>query len=342
MDTKKSIDGISIIICCYNSEQRISKTLTQVLAQNFDKNIYKVEIILINNNSTDNTIAEAKKTVVNAEKEICFKIIDEEKYGKANALEAGYNAAQYELMLVCDDDNWLIPNYIQLVFDRFKTHPNIGLLGGFGIAYLGTDPTPSWFEKYKFHYVCGKQNNTSGYLPSYKFNIWGAGSVLRKSVWLQLNAAGFSFINGRKKQKAMGEDAELSMAVAFAGAKLFFDEQLIFYHDLSGNRVTWDKFIDQVKLNGRCSAVLFLMMKIHELKDYTLETCIKTISKEIKNYRFSKFYIEPILFFNNIINDTGEVIIIKRRATRNELYNNRDAYIKLIPAIYNWIKKIEQ
>ena len=86
-------------------------------------------------------------------------------------------------MLLCDDDNWLQPDYLKTVIEIFSKYPDIGLLGGYGKAVFNGTEKPDWFDKWENCYVCGKHHTKNGFLQSSDFSIWGAGSVIRKTMW---------------------------------------------------------------------------------------------------------------------------------------------------------------
>lgn len=55
----EAIFGISVIICCYNSGERIESALKSVISQNNIENI-NIELILVDNNSCDDTVQRVK------------------------------------------------------------------------------------------------------------------------------------------------------------------------------------------------------------------------------------------------------------------------------------------
>ncbi len=55
-----SLSGVSVIICCYNSEQTILETLTYLGAQQLDAR-FSIEVILVDNVSTDATVEVAQR-----------------------------------------------------------------------------------------------------------------------------------------------------------------------------------------------------------------------------------------------------------------------------------------
>lgn len=90
---------LSIIIPCMNEERGVGKVLSSIPYQLLEKLNFVTETIVIDNNSTDNTVHVARK--YNA------IVIKERNSGKGNAILAGFNAvsndSDYVVML--DGDN---------------------------------------------------------------------------------------------------------------------------------------------------------------------------------------------------------------------------------------------
>src|SRR5882757_8940798 len=106
------IAGVSVIICCYNSAVRLPQTLKHLAEQNVPENLLP-EIILVNNASTDDTVAVATETWNRfGPKNIEFKIVNEPEPGQMHARKKGAEEARYECIIFCDDDNWLDKNYV--------------------------------------------------------------------------------------------------------------------------------------------------------------------------------------------------------------------------------------
>ena len=62
--TKKTYKGISVIVCCYNSAERLTETIKHLAGQNVPHYI-PWELIVVDNASTDNT---AEISIVAVEK----------------------------------------------------------------------------------------------------------------------------------------------------------------------------------------------------------------------------------------------------------------------------------
>lgn len=88
---------VSVVIPVYNSENFLVKCLISVLNQSYDN----YEIIVVDNNSTDNT-KEIIRDFERKNKKI--KYVFESKKGRGAARNAGVNATQGEIILMTDSD----------------------------------------------------------------------------------------------------------------------------------------------------------------------------------------------------------------------------------------------
>lgn len=148
--------GVSVIIIAYNAEKRISPTIKHLADQkkiNFDW-----EVILVDNNSTDNTAKVAEETWINCGSPCTLTIIKEKKQGAMFARIKGMQHSNYRYILFCDDDNWLSENYVKYAFERIDNGEDIAAVGGHGILEFENDfKEPEWIYKYKNMLGCGPQ-----------------------------------------------------------------------------------------------------------------------------------------------------------------------------------------
>ncbi len=119
---------ISILIPCYNEEKGIGKVIDNVPLKKLDHMGFTVEIIVINNNSTDRTAHIAKDR--NA------TVIVEDRKGKGNAVRAGFSAVNPETnyIIMLDGDNTYkaseIPRLIEPLESNFADAIIGSRLGG--------------------------------------------------------------------------------------------------------------------------------------------------------------------------------------------------------------------
>ena len=96
---RRNIKKITILIPCYNEEKGIGQVIDDVPIKKLAYLHYKIEIIVINNNSNDHTIEVATEKGV--------KIVTEKKQGKGNALKTGFRniSSDTDYVVMLDGDN---------------------------------------------------------------------------------------------------------------------------------------------------------------------------------------------------------------------------------------------
>lgn len=230
--------GISVIICCYNSVPRLRTTLEHLFTQQIPPEL-QWEIIVIDNNSTDQTTDLANQLYEQNGPQVDFKVIPELKPGLSNARKTGFQHSRYEFVLMVDDDNWLCSDYVWKVYDKLNSDDSIGMVGGRGIPELSCQ-APNWFERFAYCYATGHQTNSGK--SAFTDNLYGAGLALRLSVLDRLEEKGFrSLLSDRVGTTLLsGGDTELCMAYRMAGSKLYYLQEVWFKHELPVNRINWN------------------------------------------------------------------------------------------------------
>ncbi len=233
--------GISVVICCYNSEKRIEKTLEHLALQK--ANEVPWEIILVDNNCKDNTVNVATKTWENFKIDFpVFKCVKETKPGLSYARECGINESKFKYILLCDDDNWLREDYLSNAFFVLKSNESIAAMGGYGEPiYDGFEPS-SWFPPLAGLMATGPQGK--GGLDAdgeSKGCLYGAGLILNRFYLESLRKRGFvSTLMDREGTKlSSGGDTELTFALQFLDGHLYYSSKLRFKHLIPKPRTEW-------------------------------------------------------------------------------------------------------
>ena len=238
-----AINGISVILCCYNSANRLPKTLLHLARQQFQENL-NWELILVNNNSTDDTekIAEAEWEKLGAP--TVMSVIDQPIAGLSFAREKGISVSRYDLILFCDDDNWLRADYLQNAFDIFIKNPEIGALGGWSEAVFESEK-PDWFDKFSGNFAVGKPIEEMGIINTPEGFLYGAGMIIHKDTFSLLKENGFSSILSDRKGELLssGGDVELVYAMKILKVPIMFSDLLFFNHFMPAGRLEWDYLI---------------------------------------------------------------------------------------------------
>ncbi len=271
--------GISVILCCYNSSKRLPKTLKYLANQKVSKNL-NWELVLVNNNSSDNTSIVAQKLWENYDTDVPLNIVDESKAGLSFARDKGIKTAKFDILLFCDDDNWLDSNYIDNVFDKFKKHPNLGAVGGWCDAVFEGEK-PEWFDLFSGNFAVGRPMEKSGFLEKPNSYLYGAGMALSRQAYKHLVKKGFkNILTDRKgKQLSSGGDVELIYALRLIGYDVYFDDELHFYHYMPDQRMSWE-YLNRLRESMYWSNFvlgIYIDVQMHN----SLTT--KRLSKKIKN-----------------------------------------------------------
>ncbi|MET4080990.1 cellulose synthase/poly-beta-1,6-N-acetylglucosamine synthase-like glycosyltransferase [Pedobacter sp. UYP30] len=240
--------GITIIICTYNGVERLGQTLAHIARLTIPSHI-KIELILADNNSNDNSTDFAKEEWRNlAIPNIAFKAISETKPGKLYALQKAIYTAEYEYLIICDDDNWLAKNYLIRVFNNLENMPNIAAFGGFGVAVTDAVELPAWFKDYHYAYAVGSQSKAEGIMKQGSV-LWGAGLATRKTLYEEMYQNFPSIIPTSKFNILSAEDTEYCLRLAIKGYRLFYDSEMIYQHHIPKFKLT-KKFLEEKLLRG--------------------------------------------------------------------------------------------
>lgn len=245
--------GVTILICTYNGAGRLPATLQHLALQHVPASI-GCEVILVDNASQDDTMRLAGEEWAKYTTGISLKIVYEPRPGLTFARERGFREALYDYIILCDDDNWLSPGYVQRAFEIMDCNPRIGILGGLGVFAYESAP-PSWLGSLNL-YAGGAQAPQSGRVASNL--VYGAGAVLRKPAYDQLLNHGFEplLTDRLGYQLSSGGDHELCYALVLAGYEVWYDEQLAFHHFITANRLTAAYCLTYIRDSSRCFAVL--------------------------------------------------------------------------------------
>ena len=112
----KKIKKITVLIPCYNEEKGVGKVMKDIPREKIKKAGFKIEVLVIDNNSTDKTAEVARK--------MGAKVIQETKQGKGNAIRTGFRSiskdTDYVVML--DGDNTYKPHEILRLIEPLESN----------------------------------------------------------------------------------------------------------------------------------------------------------------------------------------------------------------------------
>jgi glycosyltransferase involved in cell wall biosynthesis len=109
---------ISILVPCYNQGIYLKETIQSVLASSYRP----LEILIINDGSTDNSLALAQELETQHPE---VRVLDQANGGVTKARNSGIAAAQGEYLLPLDGDDLISPDYIQQGLAILATRPEV-------------------------------------------------------------------------------------------------------------------------------------------------------------------------------------------------------------------------
>lgn len=127
--------SVSIIIPCFNEEKWIKRTILSCINQDYP--VEKLEVIVVDDRSTDGSVEEINKIVTKLHSEVeRYKvserlklILSSENGGKREALVQGVKAAKNELVVFVDSDSFLEHTAIKHIVQPFQD-PKMGGVAG--------------------------------------------------------------------------------------------------------------------------------------------------------------------------------------------------------------------
>jgi glycosyltransferase involved in cell wall biosynthesis len=279
------MNGISVIICCFNSAKRIGETLEFLFQQKTPSSLLW-EIIVVNNASTDNT-EEMIFKLSGKDSQSRLRLVNEPAPGLAKARKKGVDTSRYDLLIFCDDDNHLEPDYLAQAFQLMSQNLEIGVGGGLVKPKLPFYPG-KWIEANYAALAIGQQSIESGYVDW----VFGAGMVFRKEIFNKLKEKGITLmLSGRIGSKqTSGDDAEMCRLASFIGYRIYYSNKLILHHQISAHRLTRWSFIKANFLNVYHVIYFYLLDNLMKRPSMSSR---KMYLKFLKNAFFNVFYFLP-------------------------------------------------
>ncbi|MDQ1355489.1 MAG: hypothetical protein QG657_5799 [Acidobacteriota bacterium] len=257
--------GVSVVVCCYNSAEVIAPTIKALARQEVPPGI-GCEVILVDNNCTDNTVGVAEDTWKKENSPYPLRVVKETEPGLIYARKIGAFCASYEILLFVDDDNILEPDWVEQLVDMYSRWPEVGAIGGYNEP-LCQGEKPAWFDELSSMYACTpKRENPSE--SGVKRTLFGAGLSMRTVVLRSIFASSLPlYLVGMKKDIASrGEDSEICLRAGLMGWVLRYETSLKLKHYILKRRLNWDYVLQCRRGGGNADIILFIYQDLLDKK----------------------------------------------------------------------------
>ena len=229
---------LSVIICTYNRDRYIYNVLKSISDNDFPLTEY--EIVLVNNNSNDNTEKECRRFQADCSG-VNFRYFVETQQGLSYARNKGITEAYGDVLIYVDDDATVNEEYLRTYADFFDTYEAVAAAGGAIMPVYETEP-PRWMSRFTCQLMtgylyCGEavKKFKSGRFPT------GGNVAFRRDVFEQVGV--FNPELGRKGNNLMGaEEKDIFDKMTAAGMQFYYLPTAILYHIIPACRLTEDFF----------------------------------------------------------------------------------------------------
>lgn len=212
---------ISIILPFYNAEKTLARALESISIQSFSD----FECIMIDNNSTDNSIAIAKDFAINDKR---FILTTEKTQGVVFASNHGSNIAKGKYIARMDSDDQSSPKRLELQKEFLDNNPQYGAVSG-RVEYIPYSERNQGFENYVIWL-----NSVNTYEEIFAKRFIESPIANPSAMWRKETA----IKNGNYKQGDFPEDYEMWLRWLHSGVKIGkVKETILRWYD-SENRLT--------------------------------------------------------------------------------------------------------
>lgn len=233
-----SVD-FTVAIPTYNGAARLPKVLDKLRMQTGTEEI-SWEVIVIDNNSTDETAKVVKEYQSNWLPLVPLKYFLEPEQGAAFARLRAIREAEGELVGFLDDDNLPAPDWIVQAFSFAKEYPRAGAFSGQIHGDFEVEP-PENFERIQAFLAIREHGSTPHRFEPKNLRLPPAASlVVRKKAWSESVPPRPTLTGKLPGLMVQGDDYEPLLYMHKAGWEIWYHPDLHTYHQIPHWRLERD------------------------------------------------------------------------------------------------------
>ena len=252
---------LSIIICTYNRAESLKRTLDSLRAQEDLRSESSWELLVIDNNSSDQTRKVIKSFIETAMMNVRY--IFEPRQGKSYALNTGIANSNGQLLAFTDDDVIIDKRWVASIMEAASKYPHKAFGGK--VLPLWPNDIPSWIQAkgpYSRPIVGGPipSHDRGDEVREYGEGMWvpiGCNMFFKREIFDKYG--GFRTDLGPHGDiYGTNEDCELGFRLINNGERLLYYPKAIIYHPVPQSRLSqeyilhylWSAGITQAKMNS--------------------------------------------------------------------------------------------
>lgn len=292
----------SVIIPLYNKEKYIQNTLNGVFNQSF----INFEVIVVNDGSTDKSVAVLNKFTDNR-----LKIMHQKNQGVSVARNTGMENAKANYICFLDADDTWKPNHLQVFFDTITKFPQAKMYCG---RYV-TQISKNTFIKNNFIDI---EDHYEGYVNDFFKSSLINRVALTSAVCINRDI--FNEIGGFNKNVSSGQDLEYWIKIAIKYKVVITNRKTLIYNFLIENKSlskthinnktipNFDQFLSDEQINKSLKKFLDLYRIEYALKyhiagnEKRTKELLHNISPENLKLKTKLLFYCPSIFLKPLLN----------------------------------------
>jgi glycosyltransferase involved in cell wall biosynthesis len=248
--------SITAVVCTYNRSAYLKQTLLALVKQTLLPGQY--EIIVVDNNSTDNThaVLEEKSREFPDHQ---LRYVLETQQGLSQARNRGLREARSRYVAFIDDDALAARDWLAVLLDGFQNlRPAAVCIGG-KVILDWEGEKPSWATGYENFFSCvdhGEEDFALQSAPLAKQWILGNNMAFDK-LYLFENGVEFSTKLGRVGLSLRsGEESVLIARLMASGAPLYYLHKALVSHIVTPERRSYQWLVRRLIADGRSQPLI--------------------------------------------------------------------------------------
>ena len=243
---------LSVIVCTFNRCRLLEGNLAALSRQQVRPGI-DWEVIVIDNNCTDDTAGVVARMAEQFPAKL--RRIQEAKQGLSNARNRGIAESQGGYLLFTDDDTRPAPDWVQMIWDAFRSS-SCAAVGG-KVELLWPDARPHWLADELLSSLAGVDYGAHEIDLRLDKPLLGANMAFKREVFTTVG--GFNPELGRIGTKLLGgEETDLFKRLTDAGLVGKYQPRAVVSHLLDSNRLRKAYFRKIYFYGGRTRGLIYV------------------------------------------------------------------------------------
>lgn len=248
MDETKDKYSVSIVIPVFNNSEFTDKCISKIIENTSDE--YKYEIIIVDDNSTDNTLEIITSWQSKINNLQYYKLNENLKFGYA--CNYGATKSKGDILAFLNNDTEPQKNWLNFAIDRLLSNKEIGIVGckllypDNTIQHCGIDFFNDVNPEYKIwpmhRYLNSEPTDPKVNIVEEVPAVTGAALFIKKSLFNEVGKFDLSY-------KMYFEDTDLCFKVRNKGFKIFYEPKSIIIHH-EGKSSPNQERIDELNANA--------------------------------------------------------------------------------------------